>query len=175
VQQQLRAALHFVFAESGLKMAPRPPADYLALIAPRWKAGGEVQQRRELQATSAERVDEYEDVRDLLLDGAVSAAGSCDADVVALAEAVARACMGDDHLWFDLGLPSRAELSGLLHEHFPTLASRNTSNMRWKKFFYKQLCEQVGIKACRAPSCGVCAHFGECFGSEESPLRQLAA
>lgn len=151
------------------------PADYLALISPRWQAAGD---RRE----AGERHDEYADLRDLLLAGcSVSgdAAGDpgCDPapDRVALAEAVARACMGDDHLWHDLGLPSRAELSGLLHEHFPGLAARNVNNMRWKKFFYLQLCEQVGVRACRAPSCGVCAHYGDCFGSEELPLRQLAA
>ena len=139
-------------------------ARYLDLIDPRWKAGGEM-------AEAGERHDEYEDILQLLLDGAVATSP----EVVELAACVARACLGNDHLWHDLGLPSRAELSGLLHEHFPGLASRNAGNMRWKKFFYKQLCEQVGIRACRAPTCGVCAHYGECFGSEESPIAQLAA
>jgi nitrogen fixation protein NifQ len=153
----------------------RSPAAYLALIAPRWKSGGEAER---LRAAAGERYDEYEDVRELLLDGIAEGIVERPVEFVALvelAEAVARACMGEDHLWHDLGLPSRTELSGLLHEHFPRLASRNVNNMRWKKFFYKQLCDQVGVKACRAPSCGVCAHFGECFGSEESPLRQVAA
>ena len=141
-----------------------PAADYLALIDPRWKAGGSM-------AEMGERHDEFEDVRDLLLDGT----DYRNADLAALAAAISRACLGDDHLWHDLGLPGRDVLSRLLHEHFPGLASRNVNNMRWKKFFYKQLCEQVGVRACRAPSCGVCAHFGECFGSEELPLVQLAA
>jgi nitrogen fixation protein NifQ len=139
-------------------------ASYLELIDPRWKAGGAM-------ADAGERHEEYEDVRDLLLDGAPAKTS----DLVELACCVARACLGSDHLWHDLGLPSRTELSGLLHEHFPGLAARNTGNMRWKKFFYKQLCEQVGIRACRAPSCGVCARYGECFGSEESPLLRRAA
>jgi nitrogen fixation protein NifQ len=142
----------------------RAAADYLALIDPRWQAGGEL-------AAAGERHDEYEDLRDLLLDGAPVHSS----DIVELACCVARACLGSDHLWHDLGLPSRVELSGLLNDYFPGLASRNTANMRWKKFFYKQLCEQVGIRACRAPTCGVCAQYGECFGSEESPLVQLAA
>lgn len=137
-------------------------ADYLALIDARWHPGGDM-------AEAGERHDEYADVRELLLDGAVERG----ADVVRLAECVARACLGNDHLWHDLGLPARAVLSDLLREHFPLLAGRNTGNMRWKKFFYNQLCEQVGIRACRAPSCGVCAHFGDCFGSEELPLRAL--
>jgi nitrogen fixation protein NifQ len=134
-------------------------ADYLAQIDARWHAGGAL-------AEAGERHDEYADVRELLLDGAPEH----DSDVVSLAECVARACLGDDHLWHDLGLPARSVLSDLLRTHFPRLAERNTGNMRWKKFFYLQLCEQVGIRACRAPSCGVCANYGECFGSEESPL-----
>jgi nitrogen fixation protein NifQ len=142
----------------------RAAADYLALIDPRWQAGGEL-------AEAGERHDEYEDLRGLLLDGAPIHS----ADIVELACCVARACLGSDHLWHDLGLPSRTELSGLLHEHFPDLASRNVGNMRWKKFFYKELCEQVGIRACRAPTCGVCAQYRECFGSEDLPLAQLAA
>jgi len=154
------------------------PADYLALISPRWQAAGDLRE-------AGERHDEYADLRDLLLAGSGDPEGNPGGDpgalpepspdLVALAEAVARACMGDDHLWHDLGLPSRAALSGLLHEHFPGLAARNANNMRWKKFFYQQLCAQVGVRACRAPSCGVCAHYGDCFGSEELPLRQLAA
>ena len=141
-----------------------PATDYLALIAPRWQAGGSM-------AELGERHDEFEDVRDLLLDGAVQRSAA----VEALAACLSRACLGEDHLWHDLGLPRREILSDLLHEHFPLLAMRNVNNMRWKKFFYQQLCEQVGVRACRAPSCGVCARFGECFGSEDLPLVQLAA
>lgn len=140
----------------------RPAADYLALIADCWKPGG-------VLAEPGERHAEYEDVRALLLAGTPVR----EPDVIALAECVARACMGEDHLWHDLGLPSRAELSALLHEHYPTLAERNAQGMRWKKFFYKQLCEDAGIRVCRAPSCGVCAHFGECFGEEDIPLVAL--
>jgi nitrogen fixation protein NifQ len=137
----------------------RPATDYLAMIAARWKPGGSM-------AAPGERHEEYHDVRRLLLDGAALRSPP----VVALAECVARACMGEDHLWHDLGLPSRAELSALLHEHFAPLATRNVNGMRWKKFFYKQLCEQVGIAVCRAPSCGVCAHYTDCFGSEDASL-----
>jgi nitrogen fixation protein NifQ len=80
---------------------------------------------------------------------------------------VATACMGGDHLWQDLGLPDRTALSALLTGHFPTLAEKNTADMKWKKFFYKQLCEREGINACRSPSCAACCDFAKCFGSEE--------
>lgn len=139
-------------------------AEYLVMIDPRWRAGGEM-------AELGERHDEFEDVRDLLLDGATANSAA----LTELASCVARACLGDDHLWHDLGLPAREVLSTLLTEHFPRLAARNVNNMRWKKFFYNQLCEQAGIRACRAPSCGVCAHHGDCFGSEDLPLVRLAA
>ena len=82
------------------------------------------------------------------------------------AHLVATACMGNDHLWQDLGLPDRTALSMLLHNHFPYLALKNTGEMKWKKFFYKQLCEREEILVCKAPSCAVCADYSKCFGPE---------
>ncbi|MFM8444786.1 MAG: nitrogen fixation protein NifQ, partial [Methylococcus sp.] len=35
----------------------------------------------------------------------------------------------------------------------------------WKKFLYKQLCEAEGIYVCRAPSCGECVDYADCFPS----------
>ena len=114
------------------------------------------------------RDDEYEDLLALLQDHAAGPGRE------PLARAVARGCLGENHLWQDLGLPHRQALSELMQEHFPRLCARNTGNMRWKKFFYLQLCEQAEIRACRAPSCSVCAHMGECFGNEDGvPLRQM--
>ncbi len=84
-----------------------------------------------------------------------------------LAEIVSAACMAQDHLWQDLGLWSRKDLSSLLQRNFPSLARRNDREMKWKKFFYKQLCNAEGIYTCRSPSCEVCADYQECFGSEE--------
>lgn len=76
-------------------------------------------------------------------------------------------CLGNDHLWHDLGLWSRSQLSALLHYNFPELAAKNIQDMKWKKFLYKQLCEQEGLYLCRAPSCNVCVDYGKCYGSEE--------
>ena len=76
-------------------------------------------------------------------------------------------CLGDDHLWQDLGLWSRQDLSGLIAYNFPQIAAANTRDMKWKKFLYKQLCEAEGIYVCRAPSCAVCVDYPRCFGSEE--------
>ena len=84
-----------------------------------------------------------------------------------MAEIVTAACMANDHLWQDLGLWSRDHLSRLMKLNFPSLAAKNVHDMKWKKFLYKQLCEQEGINACRAPSCEYCADYLRCFGPEE--------
>lgn len=81
---------------------------------------------------------------------------------------VAQSCMGDNHLWQDMSLPNRAALSELMQTFFPALAAKNTGDMKWKKFFYKQLCERAEIFICRSPSCGVCVDYDKCFGSEDA-------
>ena len=108
------------------------------------------------------RRDEWQELRDLLL-GARRGGG---ADEMALASIVAAACLGGGHLWHDLGLSSREQLRELLEHNFPQLARRNVNNMRWKKFFYKQLCEQDGGYVCRSPNCEDCPTYHDCFGEE---------
>ena len=80
---------------------------------------------------------------------------------------LATACLGDNHLWQDMGLSHRDALSDLLRRHFTALYDKNTGNMKWKKFFYKHLCERAEVNLCRAPSCQVCIDYAKCFGSED--------
>ena len=80
---------------------------------------------------------------------------------------VAAGCMSSDHLWQDLGLWSRRELSALMVRNFPALAAKNDRDMKWKKFLYKQLCQQEGVYLCRAPACELCADYSHCFGPED--------
>jgi nitrogen fixation protein NifQ len=108
------------------------------------------------------RRDEWQELRDLLL----GARRGREADEEALASIVAAACLGGGHLWHDLGLSSREQLRELLEYNFPQLAGRNVNNMRWKKFFYKQLCEQDGGYVCRSPNCKDCPTYHACFGEE---------
>jgi nitrogen fixation protein NifQ len=75
--------------------------------------------------------------------------------------------MANDHLWQDLGLWSRQDLSDLMVRNFPALAAKNDRDMKWKKFLYKQLCLQEGVYLCRAPSCAICCDYIRCFGPEE--------
>ena len=65
-----------------------------------------------------------------------------------------------------MGLPNRDVLSQLLRRYFTTLYEKNIGNMKWKKFFYKQLCEQAKVMLCKAPSCQVCTDYTACFGPE---------
>ena len=82
--------------------------------------------------------------------------------------------MADNHLWQDLGLPSRKELSLLMQTHFTGLAQRNSGDMKWKKFLYRQLCERAGLMVCRSPSCGVCSDYQACFGPEKQFIVPLS-
>lgn len=108
-------------------------------------------------------LDEFPDLVALLLDHrAVD-----DESHRRVAHLVATACMGNDHLWQDLGLPHRAALSELMSRYFPPLAAKNDKDMKWKKFLYRLLCEREGYIACSRPSCAGCADYGSCFGPEE--------
>jgi nitrogen fixation protein NifQ len=133
---------------------------YIDLIDPRLLAG--------LPRT---REDEYEDVLALLLEHAADR----DATTKRLAGMIALACLGENHLWQDLGLPSRKVLSDLMRENFPGLFLANSGNMRWKKFFYRELCKRAEIAICRSPSCAVCSEIAVCFGAEEMPVAPALA
>ncbi|MDD2864717.1 MAG: nitrogen fixation protein NifQ [Methylococcales bacterium] len=80
---------------------------------------------------------------------------------------IVAACLGDNHLWQDLGLFGREDLSALLKHNFPNMAAQNVYDMKWKKFIYKQLCETEGIYVCRSPSCEYCKDYLNCFGEED--------
>ncbi|MCF8481220.1 MAG: nitrogen fixation protein NifQ [Rhodospirillum sp.] len=106
---------------------------------------------------------EEEDLRDLLLDHRTMGVE----EEVWLAAMVARRALRPNHLWQDLGLVNRGELSRLLNRHFSPLASRNTKNMKWKKFFYRELCQREGVVVCKSPHCEACDDHALCFGPED--------
>jgi nitrogen fixation protein NifQ len=84
-----------------------------------------------------------------------------------LAILIARRCQEPRHLWQDLGLRDRGELSQLMQRHFPRLKARNSGDMKWKKFLYRLVCGSEGFVLCPAPVCSDCDDFASCFGSEE--------
>ncbi|GAA5214861.1 nitrogen fixation protein NifQ [Corallincola platygyrae] len=109
------------------------------------------------------RLDERNQLVDLMMKHADEKAYG--AEVMAVI--ISTACLSSNHLWRALGLQHRDQLRALLLHNYPSLATANTQDMRWKKFFYRQLCESGGDYVCRAPSCQECATFAECFGPED--------
>jgi nitrogen fixation protein NifQ len=107
---------------------------------------------------------EEPDLRKLLLDFR----GDQAVETEWLATIIARRSLRPNHLWEDLGLSSRRDLAELMERHFRRLADRKPLDMRWKKFFYKQLCEADGLSVCKSPLCDICSDFRSCFGPEES-------
>lgn len=117
-------------------------------------------------------LDEFSDLLALLWDHRAED----DTRSLWLACGVATACMAANHLWQDMGLPSRHMLGEVLASHFPALHAQNDQDMKWKKFFYKQLCDRAEVHACRAPSCTVCNDHALCFGAEDGlPLAAIGA
>jgi len=109
----------------------------------------------------AERREEYEDILKLLLDHAAPG----DKETEEVARYVAYSCLGENHLWQDMELPDRRALSELLERWFAPLTRMNTMDMKWKKFFYKKICEREGFYLCKSPSCGVCVDYHNCYGA----------
>ncbi len=90
-----------------------------------------------------------------------------------LAVMIARRAQRPNHLWQDLGLRDRRDLSELMRRHFRPLAMRNSQDMKWKKFLYRIICSDAAYTLCTAPSCAECDDFDGCFG-EETGISLLA-
>jgi nitrogen fixation protein NifQ len=114
------------------------------------------------RAADMSNMPERQDLIDLLL----AHRAACFPSEVWLAFIVTAACAGNDHLWQDLGLANRNELSRLLSNAFPSLAEQNTHDMKWKKFIYRFYCARNGIYVCPVPSCGECVDYAHCFAPE---------
>jgi nitrogen fixation protein NifQ len=59
----------------------------------------------------------------------------------------------------------------LLNENFPGLAAKNVGDMKWKKFFYRQLCERAEIPICKSPNCAICTDYDVCFAVEDGDAK----
>lgn len=142
------------------------PGDLAELIVRWFPSGHDLIAAWCIEAARADE-DEIAMVRDLLL-----ANRSTDGEIGCwLAAMVARRSMEPNHLWEDLGLRDRSELTRLLGRHFGSIAVRNTKHMRWKRFFYRILCESDGFVMCSTPVCTQCSDFERCFGDESGESR----
>jgi len=93
--------------------------------------------------------------------------GISEVEAQRVAGIVAAGCFGGQHLWRDMELPSRDVLRELLETYFSPFATGNDRDMRWKKYIYRRLCRWEGFHTCRAPSCGECSSYEECFAPED--------
>lgn len=80
-----------------------------------------------------------------------------------LGSAIAAACYGEQHLWQDLGLDSRDDVSKLMAQWFPGLFVLNTLDVKWKRFMFEELGKQLGTPGLRPPECSRCDSFCICF------------
>ena len=117
---------------------------------------------RILEQVEEGRADEFSDILRLLLDHATV----LDEATGQVARFIAFSSLMENHLWQDMRLKDRDELSDIMRTYFGPLATKNTADMKWKKFFYKQICEREGFMLCKSPSCGVCVDYYKCFGPE---------
>lgn len=115
--------------------------------------------------------DEEQSLRDIL---AMYSAGASRLEGP-LAAMIARRCTWPHHLWQDLGLRDRRELSQLMSRHFPRLVEKNKHDMKWKKFLYRMVCSSEGFVLCTAPVCSECDDFANCFGAEDGQSRLARA
>jgi nitrogen fixation protein NifQ len=84
-------------------------------------------------------------------------------DAACLAAIIAAACLRPDHLWRDLGLDGRDDVTGMLTRHYPELVARNVENLRWKKFLAQEVARANGAAPTHAPGCPGCEDFGFCY------------
>ncbi|MDA9408818.1 nitrogen fixation protein NifQ [Bradyrhizobium sp. CCBAU 45384] len=139
----------------------------LAALLERYFPSTEIKAAEQASPFRWEDDEEIAMLRDLLLNQR-----STEGDIGRwLAAMIARRAIEPDHLWEALGLRNRGELSLLLGRHFAPLAARNVNNMRWKRFFYRMLCENEGLGMCTTPVCTQCDDFNICFGEESGESR----
>ena len=112
-------------------------------------------------ANTGEQAEFVETLRALLLTYSSTAVDANDARC--LASIVAHACLRPDHLWRDLGLAGREEVTWMLTRYFPSLVALNIGNLRWKKFLAQQRALSLGHQPGPAPGCPGCEDYGHCF------------
>ncbi|MFT4067097.1 nitrogen fixation protein NifQ [Paraburkholderia sp.] len=114
-----------------------------------------------LSVVSSEHADFVRTLHTLLV--ADASTGVDAADARDLATIIAHACLRPDHLWRDLGLAGRDEVTWMLTRYFPALVARNVDNLRWKKFLAAQYALSLGLQPGPAPGCSGCEDYGYCF------------
>ncbi|MFM0520167.1 MULTISPECIES: nitrogen fixation protein NifQ [Caballeronia] len=84
-------------------------------------------------------------------------------DAVCLAAIISAASLRPDHLWRDLGLARRDDVTDMLGRHYPDLIARNVANLRWKKFLAQEVAHARGEAPTCAPGCPGCEDYAFCY------------
>lgn len=93
-------------------------------------------------------------------------------DAACVVAIVAAACLRPDHLWRDLGLSGRDDVTQLLTRYFPALVARNDAGLRWKKFLALEYARYWGLVAAPSPGCPGCEDFDHCYAPGDA-LREV--
>jgi len=133
----------------------------LAALAARWLPGADL---AGIDSAGTTRPAPLRDVEQQAIEVLVLwRAGAAGPEVRWLAAILARRSMETRHLWEDLGLPARPALTQMIARFLPGLAAANAHNMRWKKFFARQICSDAAFALCPAPICDACDERHICF------------
>ncbi|KAK46744.1 hydrogenase [Caballeronia jiangsuensis] len=84
-------------------------------------------------------------------------------DALCLAAIISAASLRPDHLWRDLGLAGRDDVTDMLGRHYPDLVARNVANLRWKKFLAQEVAHARGEAPTCAPGCPGCEDYAFCY------------
>lgn len=90
-----------------------------------------------------------------------------------LAYGIAAAATGSRHLWEDLGMRGREEVSALLQRYFEPLFRRNIANLKWKRFLFAELAATAGHDGRHGPDCSRCARQQNCFPAGDGGRQAL--
>ncbi|MYN44820.1 hydrogenase [Pseudoduganella sp. FT93W] len=90
------------------------------------------------------------------------------------AHVVAAAAQGSRHLWEDMGLGGREEVSTLLQYFFAPFCERNVAHLKWKRFMFDQLALMHPDVRVRKPDCTLCKQQLACFPTEFAELTKPA-
>ncbi|WP_225071354.1 nitrogen fixation protein NifQ [Desulfuromonas sp. CSMB_57] len=93
--------------------------------------------------------------------------GEPDPIALLLAKIIAARTAHPGHLWVAMGLFERSQLSAAIRRHLPSLFTANHRKMRWKRFLFKEVCNQNGGFMCKSPNCGECSDYALCFSGDE--------